>query len=271
MTRATNDGRGSADPLAAHHRVHEYLDIYRRRLRFAMGDRPLGVYLHGSLALEAFDPETSDVDVVVVLDGTVTDADLAPVSEIHRSLPPCPAYSLEVSYMSANVARRWDPRNCGHLEFDSERLKAEPQGPDSVFMRHVAREKGVVLAGPAASEFFDPIHPDDLRSAARRTLANWWRPMLDPASTYHRLLSDDPLYQTYGILTMCRALCTIRVGDVVSKPVAAAWALQAVDRRWHDLIEGAQAWRPGMPAQDAATALAFIGSVVEAAATAEEP
>lgn len=256
--------------MVASPEVDDFLVVYRRRLRDAVGDRLLGAYLHGSLALGAIDPETSDVDVAVVLDGEVTDADLAPLSEMHRSLQPCPAYSLEVSYMSADVARRWDPGNCRHLEFDGEKLKAEPQGPDALFMRHVARQKDVVLTGPPAGELFDPVHLDDLRSAARRTLENWWRPMLDPTSTCHRLLSEDPVYQTYGVLTMCRALCTIRVGDVVSKPVAAAWALQAVDRRWHDLIDGARAWRPGMPAEDATTALAFIGSVVEAA-LAEEP
>lgn len=260
----------AASPPTGNPEVRDFLDAYLHRLQEAVGDRLLGVYLHGSMALRAFDPDTSDVDAAVVLDGELTDADRRLLSDIHASLPRCPAYSLEVSYMSADVARHWDPGNCRHLEFDGEKLKSEPQGSDSVFMRHVVREKGIVLAGRPAGELFDPVRPDDLRSAARRTLDNWWRPMLVPTSGHRQLLARDPLYQTYGILTMCRALYTVWFGDVVSKPVAAAWALRTLDPRWHPLIRDALIWRPGMPAQEPATALAFIRSVVETSA-AEQP
>lgn len=46
---------------------------------------------------------------------------------------------------------------------------------------------------------------------------------------------------------MCRALYTLQYGAVVSKTVAARWALGALGARWAWLIEHASAWRTGLP------------------------
>jgi Domain of unknown function (DUF4111) len=41
---------------------------------------------------------------------------------------------------------------------------------------------------------------------------------------------------------MCRALYALEHGDIVSKPMAARWALQTQDGRWAELIDRALAW-----------------------------
>ena len=62
-------------------------------------------------------------------------------------------------------------------------------------------------------------------------------------------MCDDPTrlhaggYQAYAVLTMCRALYTMRHGTIVSKPVAARWAVRTLDKRWIGLIERALFWR----------------------------
>jgi hypothetical protein len=38
---------------------------------------------------------------------------------------------------------------------------------------------------------------------------------------------------------MCRALHALKHGTIVSKPVAVQWAKEALDKRWHPLIEQA--------------------------------
>ena len=43
-------------------------------------------------------------------------------------------------------------------------------------------------------------------------------------------------YQPYAVLSYCRMLYTIERGTVVSKPVAARWALATLGAEWHDLI-----------------------------------
>ena len=71
-------------------------------------------------------------------------------------------------------------------------------------------------------------------------LDEWWRPMLDDPARLQR-----PDYQVYAVLTMCRALYTLQCGGVVSKPIAATWAQEALDEHWVPLITCALAWRSG--------------------------
>jgi hypothetical protein len=70
-------------------------------------------------------------------------------------------------------------------------------------------------------------------------------------------------YQAFATLTMCRALYALEHGDIVSKPVAARWALEALDSRWAELIDRAAAW-PQEPQSDSLTeTVEFIRYAVE--------
>ncbi|MHB9146283.1 MAG: aminoglycoside adenylyltransferase domain-containing protein [Symbiobacteriia bacterium] len=64
-------------------------------------------------------------------------------------------------------------------------------------------------------------------------------------------------YQAYAVLTMCRALYTLRLGTVAAKPVAARWA-QDTFGRWRALIGRALAWRHGEPLDLLTETLGFI-------------
>jgi hypothetical protein len=68
----------------------------------------------------------------------------------------------------------------------------------------------------------------------RQVLQTWATPMLaDP------LAWDARGYQSYTVLSLCRILYTLEHGTVVSKAVAARWALATLDKRWIGLIERA--------------------------------
>lgn len=121
-----------------------------------------------------------------------------------------------------------------------------------VIHRHMLREHGVVLAGPLPRTLIDPVRPEELREAVRGILLEWWMPML----------VDGPLLQTsfyrcYAVLTMSRMLYTIRHGAIATKPIAARWALGALDRRWTPLIQHALAWSREAP-PDLEETLAYI-------------
>ncbi len=98
-----------------------------------------------------------------------------------------------------------------------------------------------MVAGPAPQTLIDPILPDDLRRAVLAVLREWWSQQL-----HHPVWLHSRLYQAFAILTMCRALYTLRYGSIVSKPVAARWAQTALGEPWTALIERALARRPDM-------------------------
>src|SRR2546427_11235358 len=47
-----------------------------------------------------------------------------------------------------------------------------------IIHRHMLREHGVVLAGPAPRTLIDPVQPSELREAVLGILREWWMPML---------------------------------------------------------------------------------------------
>jgi hypothetical protein len=152
---------------------------------------------------------------------------------------------LEGAYISLAAIRRHDPAQDRHPHIDrghGEQLRIKQLGSDWVIQRYVLREHGLTLAGPPIHTLIDPVSPDDLREATLDILQTWWQPMLaDPKYL------DSAGYRVYAVLTMCRMLYTLRLGDVASKSVGTKWALGTLDGRFTSLIQQADAWQNGMP------------------------
>ena len=85
--------------------VDEYLAELARRMRDVLGDDLLGVYAGGSLALGAYEPGRSDVDVSAVVAAPLApEAKQALVAALRHEALPCPARGLElVVYPLATV------------------------------------------------------------------------------------------------------------------------------------------------------------------------
>ena len=146
------------------------------------------------------------------------------------------ARKLDGSYVPQQVFRHWtsDHMPCPFVEED--RFKVTNQG-SAVIQRHIIHQYGVVVAGPSPHTLLDPVDADELRRALQDMLEKWWRPLLDDPAWVQQSQK-----QPFAILTMCRTLYTLEHGVVASKPVAARWCQQAIDKQWTALIEWALAW-----------------------------
>ena len=89
-------------PFEILNQINNVIDIWKRHL----GDNLTGVYLHGSIALNAFNPDSGDVDILVVVKDSVevaTKLEIAKdIIKIDRS--PCP---LEMSAVKQIDAKNW--------------------------------------------------------------------------------------------------------------------------------------------------------------------
>ncbi|HKZ82363.1 MAG TPA: aminoglycoside adenylyltransferase domain-containing protein [Anaerolineae bacterium] len=227
-----------------------------------LGNHFIGMYLYGSLAIGDFNPHRSDIDFVVVTAAELPDEMLPTLDAMHVRIAAGGstwAAELEGSYIPQRALRRYDPAQARHPHMDmGGDLRVEQHDSDWVIQRHILREHGVVLAGPAPHTLIDPVVPDELRQAVLDTLRGWWAPMLDDPARLH-----SPRYQVYAVLTMCRMIYTLRHGTVVSKSVAARWAQDTLGGRWTELIERASAWRNGMPFDHLSETLDLIRYTLE--------
>ncbi|HEX7175789.1 MAG TPA: aminoglycoside adenylyltransferase domain-containing protein [Pyrinomonadaceae bacterium] len=225
--------------------------------RKILGDRFAGLYLYGSLASGDFDPELSDIDFLVVTEGEMPDELLPALEAMHAGLASADrkwATKLEGSYVPRHALRRYDAADPPCPQLNEGRFYVARHCSDWIIQRHVLREHGVALSGPPPSTLIDPVSPDDLREAVRGILREWWEPMLLDGAWLRR----GDLYQAYAVLTMCRALYTLRHGRIASKPVSAAWAQDELGARWATLIERASAWRHDAPSGDLSGATDFV-------------
>jgi hypothetical protein len=187
-----------------------------------LGERFRGMYLSGSLALGDFDPRSSDIDYVVVMDGVPDDDQFAALQAMHarfnRSDSPW-ATEVEVIYAPLHALRQYDPARTRYLHIQrggDQVLEMDELSGGWAIHAAILREHGVTVAGPPVRPLINPIEPDDLCRAMVALMEAWWGPM-----RYDLVPLQRRGYQTYTVQTMCRVLYTIEFGAVASKPVAA--------------------------------------------------
>jgi hypothetical protein len=189
------------------------------RLRATLGDKLLGVYLHGSAVLGDFVRERSDVDLVAVTDGQLTDEESNLVAErLSSEALPSPACGLELHIVDRGTLEKLaePPPFELHVATDSNRVVAgRGHGGDPDLLMHYAilREHGVALTGPPASEIFPAVSRETLVRAFAGEL-HW---ALEHAS---------PAYQ---VLNACRVWRFLEKGVLTSKLAGAEWARGRVE------------------------------------------
>ena len=195
--------------------------------RRILGKNLIGVYLHGSAAMDCFSPEGSDLDLITVTEGGVTWEDKRALVEMIVDLnDSAPKKGLEWSLMERAACRpfvhpapfllHFSP---GHLD----RWRADPEGyihsmqgkdPDLAAHAAVLCARGRTLYGPPISEVFDPPERGDWISSIR----------YDIFSAPEEIVSNP----IYVILNLCRALPAARYGLALSKKEGGEWALSAL-------------------------------------------
>jgi hypothetical protein len=182
----------------------------------AVGDVE-AAYAIGSVATGAFEPGTSDLDVVVVLPGQPGRAELDAVAERVRGVDVSPARGLElVAYAGGEVVLNVNtgPGMTEHVGYAGD-------DPEFWFVldRALAAERAVTLAGPPWCELFAPASRDEVLAALEASLD--WHAAEEPASRN-------------TVLNTLRTWRWLETGEWVSKPDAAEWLLARVRERVKD-------------------------------------
>lgn len=237
--------------------VNAVLQLLLTEVRTILGDELVGFYLYGSLSGGDFDPGSSDIDFLVVTVGELPEATLAALERMHARIAASGlpwTTKLEGSYIPRDALRRYDPANADHPSIGVDwPFGVHRHRGDWIFQRHTVREKGLSLWGPPPRMLIDPLTPRELRRVVTDNLRGYWAEQLDRPDWLRR---RD--YQAFAILTMCRSLYTFERGEIASKPVAAAWAWEALGHPWARLIERALIWRHDQRPDDLADTLGFV-------------
>jgi Domain of unknown function (DUF4111)/Nucleotidyltransferase domain len=215
------------------------------RARNVLGDNFIGAYLQGSFAVGDFDIY-SDVDFLILLKEDISGDQLPPLQALHADIfkLECPwAQHLEGSYIPKAALARLPPppRKFLYLDHGSTELVRSAHD-DSLVVYWSLRERGITLAGPEPRSLVAPVPVEALQQEVLDTMRTWREQLLNKPNEL-----DNRFYQPFAVLSYCRMLRTLESGTVESKRAGAMWAKNALDSRWHQLIQRALDARPGNP------------------------
>ncbi|HUE98740.1 MAG TPA: aminoglycoside adenylyltransferase domain-containing protein [Anaerolineales bacterium] len=224
--------------------VNEVLNLLLNNGKEIMGDQFVGMYLYGSLSSGDFNPETSDIDFLMVTTNVLSEKTVSELEAMHKQTWATSlkrAGELEGAYVPRELIRRHDADGTACPTVNEGRFYVDRLGSDWIIQRHVVREYGVVVEGPDPKTLIDFVTPDEIRGSVMGVLQEWWFPMLNDPSW---LREHKSAYCAFAVITMCRALHALEHGTVVSKPQAIQWARKKLGNPWAQLIDKAAAAPP---------------------------
>jgi predicted nucleotidyltransferase len=216
--------------------VNAVLNSLLSDVKEILKDQFVGMYLYGSLSSGDFNPETSDIDFLVVTTDSLSEQIIFELEAMHKKTWATSlkwAGKLGGAYVPKELIRHHDPNGAPCPAVNEGKFYVAGLGSDWIIQRHVVREFGVILEGPDPKTLIDPVDPDDIRGAVLGILHEWWFPMLEDPSW---LRDHESEYRAFAVITMCRVLHALEHGTIVSKPNAIQWAVTRIDNTWKPLI-----------------------------------
>ena len=201
-------------------------------------DNLVGIYLHGSGVMGCFNPEKSDIDLIVVVKNDIPDVDKKAFMDMVVALNAnAPSKGIEVSIVKSNVCKPFVYPTPFELHFSAMHLNWYKDNPDNYVQNMkgtdedlaahftIITHRGVCLAGKPIDEVFGEVPKDAYMDSIRGDIAEAEQDIL-----------EDTMYIT---LNLARALAFVREGLVLSKREGGEWGLKNLPLEYHPLIEKA--------------------------------
>ncbi len=218
--------------------VNKIIDTLLSGHKQIFGDKMSGFYLYGSLVWGDFDIHTSDIDTLVVTTSEITLEELEKLRAMHQKIVcenPLWRNRLEVHYAPLEGLKnfRTSSFQMGNIS-PGEPLHMINSGMDWIDEWYCVQEYAVTLYGMDIKKVMPPIEKYEFIQAVCG-YAQSFRERI-------RTCRESCYSQAYAVLTLCRALYTLKTGEQVSKPAAARWAMDFMPK-YNDVISSALLWR----------------------------
>jgi hypothetical protein len=197
-----------------------------------------GLYLHGSIALGAFNIHLSDIDFIAFITRHPTTRDLASLRAIHQTITTNhPRWALEGSYL------QWG--DLGKLEntiapfpfyHDTQFEEAGKFDVNSVTW-WVLKHRGIALIGPESHTLPLEVDWDLLVTRMQENLNSYWMSFTRDPKRIAWFFTDFGIEWT--VLGVLRQYYTFIEQDITSKTGAGEYALAHLPIKWHRLIREA--------------------------------
>ena len=218
-----------------------YADLLKRFTEMSkqiLGNNLAGVYLHGSVAMGCFNRKKSDLDLILIIEGDISDMVkmefMRYVVDLNEEAP---EKGFELSVVKREYCNPFIYPTPYELHFSVGHLRwyledpidyvKKMKGIDKDLAAHfmIIRKYGIVLYGEEIDRVFGIVPEDDYIDSI----------LYDIEGACGEIL-ENPVYFT---LNLCRVLAYLREGKVLSKRAGGEWGLDALPHRFHGMIQDA--------------------------------
>ncbi|RKX53198.1 MAG: hypothetical protein DRP25_00845, partial [Thermotoga sp.] len=214
--------------------INDVVKSFRKTLK----DNLVGVYLHGSLAMGCFNPNYSDIDMLIVVEREMSVEDkrlfIGDFLDTIKSKK-IPKKGIEFSVIQIKYLRNFEYPTPFELHYskmwkeayEQNRVDFSKQNRDPDLAAHivVTLNRGMCLYGESIDKVFKPI-PEKF----------YVESILHDAKDIERNPMEDPVY---SVLNFCRILYYLKEKVVSSKKEAGEWAIEILPEDLKRLVNKA--------------------------------
>jgi hypothetical protein len=238
-------------PMIVEKVLKDYINLFNKHLPETIE----GVYIHGSIALDAYVDESSDIDFITLTKRRLTEEDSEVLNYIHTIIANTytkpdmdGVYVIQEDmgklYNSADTNLKYPYYNNGELMF-GDYFNFNP------ITWWVLKRKGLKILGPELVNFKFEVPPQELSSYVIGNMNTYWKNRIQNAETSIDHLIKLPTGEIdveieWTVLGLLRQFYTIKEYDIVSKLEAGEYALTNLPVEWHNVIKEAMNLRNGI-------------------------
>jgi Domain of unknown function (DUF4111) len=218
--------------------VQAVLNAYISLVNDSLPGLLAGLYLHGSLALGAYDPGLSDIDFIAITSRRCTPSDIDTLCVIHHTLiERYPQAQLEGSYLQWLDLGQSEDAIPPHPHIHDGVVHASGYHDINAVTWWILKHSGIAVLGPPPEHFAIEVDLDDLLAKMHHNLNTYWARFTTNPRRMSWLLDDYGIQ--WAVLGVLRQFYTFRERAITSKTAAGTYALAHTPRQWHLLIQEA--------------------------------
>lgn len=249
----------SSNPTS-HVDINQVVTYLTQGISEILNENLIGIYLFGSLTYGGFNDESSDIDLVAILKNPASEVEIEKLKGLHKQVEnKYPKWSkrIESSYTSQQMLLSIMPPGSRPYYGEGVFYVDAPYGNEWIINLYLLYNHGVAVLGPEFSVLVQPIKIEDVQQACVRDLFKEWEPKLREPEWL-----DNPHYQSYLVMNLCRILNTVMNGTALSKEKSANWVKQEYTE-WKELIQTAEGWHYGVVMKQKEQTLEFLKFVIQ--------
>ena len=231
--------------------VNKVLDNYINLWKERMPNQLEGLYLHGSIVLDAYINDSSDIDFVAITKNRLKEKEIRVLSEIHKVI----ASRFDKPQMDG-LFMVWE--DLGKIRPDNNVTYPYYNGGKIGFNTHfnpvtwwLLKTRGISILGPDITEKPLNIDSQRLTSFVQANMNSYWADRVQNIeNSFEQVveLSTKDLDEEveWTVLGLLRQYYTLKELDVISKVGAGEYGLLRLPVEWHNIINEALNVRRGI-------------------------